>query len=111
LRAAVIRPLGPERLELTLPGRPPAELRRVPLGENGFRVEIGANGRFQPLYSTRESDEGSWSLVWAGDLNRDGRLDLLLRASHHYNVDVLRLFLAGRDGRLHEVAAFQTTGC
>lgn len=57
---------------------------------------------------------GAWKLVWAGDLDGDGALDLYVHVSSHYNVSSHRLFLSGaaRAGRLVEEAAeFTITGC
>jgi hypothetical protein len=53
-------------------------------------------------------------LLFAGDLDRDGQLDLILDLGHHYNVSnrVLLLSGAARDGELvREVAHHRTSGC
>ncbi|MBM3460904.1 MAG: hypothetical protein FJX76_02275 [Armatimonadetes bacterium] len=53
-------------------------------------------------------------ILWAGDLDRDGRLDLFLDASSHYNLSRRTLFLSSkaRAGRLLEkVADFENVGC
>jgi hypothetical protein len=54
------------------------------------------------------------SLTWAGDLDRDGKLDLLLQLSPHYAGSELVLFLSsaasGRDP-VREVARFASSGC
>ncbi|HEX8537065.1 MAG TPA: hypothetical protein VF664_06340, partial [Cystobacter sp.] len=64
------------------------------------------------LYEVQETDDGSWELLWAGDLNRDGGLDLVLRTSRHYNVLHLRLFLSGEGkGGVREAAVFEIMGC
>ncbi len=55
-----------------------------------------------------------WTLYWAGDLDRDGKLDLYLDLSNHFNVMDKRLFLSGqaKPGRLVKlVAEFWTNGC
>ena len=41
----------------------------------------------------RLHDSGA-GLLWAGDLDRDGRLDLLLDLSEHYNMSLPTLFLS-----------------
>ncbi len=69
----------------------------------------------QDLYTLEEcgSDPG-WSLIWAGDLDRDGKLDLYVTVNQHYNVIERRLFLSSQadEGQLvAEVAEFVTTGC
>ncbi len=62
-----------------------------------------------------DTDSGNTGLVWAGDLDGDGKLDLLLDVSNHYNAVInLRLFLSShaKDGQLvEEVAAFHAVGC
>jgi hypothetical protein len=53
-------------------------------------------------------------LVWAGDLDRDSKLDLLFDATYHYNVTHLVLYLssAAKEGELvGKVAEWKTTGC
>jgi hypothetical protein len=53
-------------------------------------------------------------VLWAGDLDLDGRLDLLLDTSDHENVEETRLFLssAAKPGQLlSEVALFRHVGC
>jgi hypothetical protein len=58
--------------------------------------------------------DGVPSLHWAGDLDRDGAMDLLLDLTDHYNVTELALFLssAAQDGELvRRVATLRTTGC
>lgn len=70
-------------------------------------------------YKTEESyyyfgDEASPSLIWAGDLDGDNKLDLLLDMTDHYNVSEIVLFLSSHasSGKLvKKVAAFRTVGC
>jgi hypothetical protein len=53
-------------------------------------------------------------VLWAGDLDRDGRLDLLLDLTNHYNVSAPTLLLssmAGKGELVRPVAVFRTTGC
>lgn len=53
-------------------------------------------------------------LVWAGDLDRDGKIDLLFNLTNHYNVMHLALFLssAAKEGEfVGLVAEWRTTGC
>lgn len=53
-------------------------------------------------------------LLWAGDLDRDGKIDLLMDLTHHYNMTHLALFLssAAKEGELVGlVAEWITTGC
>ncbi len=69
----------------------------------------------QVLYSLEEcGNDPRWFLIWAGDLDGDGKLDLYLNVSQHYNVSEKKLFLSSEagEGRLVEqVAEFVTSGC
>ncbi len=59
-------------------------------------------------------DDANPSLLWAGDLDRDGRLDFLLDLSDHYNVSLPTLFLsthAGAGELVGRVAQRRTVGC
>lgn len=58
--------------------------------------------------------EVGWYLNWAGDLDGDGRLDLYMQLSNHYNVSEKRLYLSSRAGKgrlVRMVASFTTVGC
>lgn len=57
--------------------------------------------------------DNSPTLLWAGDLDRDGKLDLLIDISNHYHVSTLTLFLSSTNQNklLEPVAQFKTTGC
>jgi hypothetical protein len=60
------------------------------------------------------ASEPIWKLVWAGDLDGDGKLDIYVDMSDHYNVSMKRLFLSSQAPRgklVTEVAKFRTTGC
>lgn len=59
-------------------------------------------------------DDASPGLLFAGDLDRDGRLDLIFDVSDHYNVSRPTLFLSSRarDGELlHAVSTYESVGC
>lgn len=59
-------------------------------------------------------DDASPHLLFAGDLDGDGALDLLYDRSDHYNVAAPTLFLSGAaaaDELVHPVAEQRTTGC
>jgi hypothetical protein len=79
------------------------------------KLSLTSGPSTQILYSLNgSSDDLGWYLLWAGDLDGDGKLDLYLSLSYHYNVTQRRLFLSSqaRAGRLaHQVAEFVTTGC
>lgn len=84
------------------------------LPENATLVLVSGNTA-QVLYSLKEcgSDPG-WSLLWAGDLDRDGKLDLYVNVNQHYNVSEKKLFLSSRAAKgqlVKEVTGFVTTGC
>jgi hypothetical protein len=54
------------------------------------------------------------ALLWAGDLDRDGKPDLLLNETYHYNVSLPTLLLSGgaEKGKLLErVAQISSCGC
>lgn len=69
----------------------------------------------QVLYTLEEcGSDPAWSLVWAGDLDRDGKLDLYVSVTQHYNSAQKKLFLSSQadEGQLvQEVAEFAISGC
>ncbi len=77
----------------------------------------------QVLFTYRAYYEGTermWAserqptVLWAGDVDADGRLDVLLETSNHSNVSEMRLFLsrgASPSALVQEGAAHMTTGC
>ena len=89
------------------------------------RVVLDTPGRSQVLWATTgyfESgaatpslgDDASPTLLFAGDLDRDGKLDLILDTTDHYNVRRPTLFLSTQaaPGELLGIAAqFQSVGC
>lgn len=67
-----------------------------------------------PILHHTNRDDGTLALHWAGDLDRDGRLDLVLDASPHYNMTRLQLWLSSaavESAPLGLAAEHQTTGC
>jgi hypothetical protein len=84
------------------------------LPRNARLVLVNGESR-QVLYSLQDcGSDPSWSLVWAGDLDRDGKLDLYLDVTQHYNVSERKLFLsspAGEGRLVKEVAEFVRGGC
>lgn len=59
-------------------------------------------------------DDGNAALLFVGDLDRDGRPDLIFDASDHYNVARPTLFLsspAGPDEFVRQVAQYESVGC
>lgn len=69
----------------------------------------------QVLYTLKEcGNDPGWSLIWAGDLDKDGKLDLYVTVNQHYNIVERKLFLSSQadEGQLvAEVAEFVTSGC
>ena len=60
------------------------------------------------------ADDAAPRLLWAGDIDRDLELDLLLDLTNHYNVKAPTLFLSSEasEGELvAEVASLFLTGC
>lgn len=59
-------------------------------------------------------DDATPALVFAGDLDRDGKLDLVFDTTDHYNLSLPVLFLSGAaegDELLHAVAEHSAVGC
>jgi hypothetical protein len=68
----------------------------------------------QTLETIKDPTDASWSLIWAGDLDADGELDLYLDLPNHYNVSARTLFLSSKAGKrklVREMAIFTTVGC
>lgn len=69
----------------------------------------------QVLYTAeRVYEEARPTVVWAGDIDRDGIVDVLLNTTNHYNVTHLVLYLssAAKKGELvGKVAEWNTSGC
>lgn len=58
--------------------------------------------------------EATPHLIFAGDLDRDGRLDLIFDTTDHYNVSRPTLFLSGAAGEgelVRVVAEYHSVGC
>jgi hypothetical protein len=116
---------------LIMEGKHESALSLVALGsteENGIRPEPYVNNYTLKLYAgshpvkksqvlhtaARVYEEARPTIIWAGDIDRDGKVDLLLNLSDHYNVSHWALYLtrAAKDGELvGKVAEWRTTGC
>lgn len=82
---------------------------------NNGVVTLRRGERSQVVYRMPESiDEGHLALVFAGDLDRDGRLDLVMVNSPKYSVSPLTLYLSGAAGEgelLREAARWEHYSC
>jgi hypothetical protein len=67
----------------------------------------------QTPLGTTATEEKDDRLLWAGDLDNDGEIDLIVNLSGNYNSSAATLFLssAGAPGRPARVAMQVTTGC
>ena len=103
--------LGEARYEVTYATGPEAS--------PGFRPErvvllARDGGPKRPVAHLVNRDDAHPALLWAGDLDGDGRLDLLLDESWHYNLSAPTLYLssaASGDAPVGRVARHETTGC
>ena len=79
------------------------------------KLVLTSGNSSQILYTLDQcGNDPGWSLIWAGDLDKDGKLDLYVTVNQHYNVIERRLFLSSQadEGQLvAEVAEFVTSGC
>jgi hypothetical protein len=79
------------------------------------RLSLVTGSSLQTLYQIDGcGNDPSWFLLWAGDLDRDGKLDLYVSVTYHYDVSDHKLFLSSgtTKGKLvREVASFVTGGC
>lgn len=89
-------------------------LLHVSAGEESdaiFEIVISGGGLSQAIGRTTEA---SIEPIWSGDLDGDGRIDLIIDTSEHYNVFAPMLFLsteAGEGEIVGAAASFVTTGC
>lgn len=105
----VERPAGASKEEFHWPGSCAVTLR-----SDGTRTTLFT-------YSAYEDDRGAGlvsdkvpEIIWAGDLDRDGRLDVLLETSDHYNESEISLYLsssAAKGALVRRVASFNHVGC
>jgi len=101
-------------LKVVSPDKQPSQCREHAFPRNA-KLILASDKSSQTLYSLGDcGNEPYWYLLWAGDLDRDGKLDLYVNVTQHYDVSERILFLSSRArrGRLvKEVAAFVTGGC
>jgi hypothetical protein len=112
--AVIDRSLDPRRpLKIAL-GRQQYEVRLQAARKDLFdaRVILTDGRRTQVLYEADGfADEPHFDVVWAGDLDRDGRLDLVVNLSRKYSVHPYRLLLSSKASKTQlvgEAAVFET---
>jgi hypothetical protein len=75
----------------------PLRLESTDKFHSDMEVLLTHAGDTQTLYSTDGfADEPFFDVVWAGDLDRDGKLDLLVNFSRKYSVHPYRLLLSSK---------------
>jgi hypothetical protein len=83
--------------------------------DGGYEIVCRSGNASAVLFqSPNLSPDSPPLLLWAGDLNHDAELDLLLDTTHHYNIESWALYLStpGDDEcSQKEVARLTTSGC
>jgi hypothetical protein len=107
--------LGAREYQLKVLGRKGRSIENQDVEFLNLKLALVFGRQTQILYSPEATSETiPWSLLWAGDADGDGKLDLYVEVSWHYNVSETRLFLSSqaKPGQLiKEVARFTTIGC
>ncbi len=80
------------------------------------KLQLSFDSINQTLYSFKmgESNDADWSILWAGDLDGDNKLDVYVDVTYHYNISIKKLFLSSQAGKgqlVREIAQFETSGC
>lgn len=82
--------------------------------QNGYRLVLSDGEHTRTLVAHDSLDDTVPRLLWAGDLDRDGKADFLIDLTRHYNVSQPTLFLSkGAEAGevVKQVATFRTVGC
>jgi hypothetical protein len=59
----------------------------------GSQLVVQSGNTRQVIYEMRQDpNDAYWQILWAGDLDHDGKLDLYVQASFHYNVADIDFF-------------------
>ena len=103
--------LGGNKYQLRVISNDPTPARYL---VHNSKLLLTGRTKSQVLFSVGEHTDAGWSLLWAGDLDGDGKLDLYMDLNTHYNTSQRRLFLstqATRGSLVKEVAVFSIVGC
>jgi hypothetical protein len=104
--------LGKHQLTLSTTGGLSKEEKEL---RTNYKIILESGGVKQTIvHHNQISSDTAPSLLWAGDLDGDGKIDLIMDTTDHYNVRDLTLFLSGtaKPGALvQKVAHHISTGC
>lgn len=113
-KAPLALKLGQSNYELKITGNEGEKCWQDGLPKNAKLVLTDGKSS-QVLYTLQEcGNDPGWFLTWAGDLDKDGKLDLYVNVTQHYNVAERKLFLSSQAGEgelVFEAAEFVTSGC
>jgi len=107
------------RIALRCASTPPVDGQKqerceLSMSRGGTTQKLAAFRAYEEQGQREFAAEHPPNVLWAGDLDRDGRLDLLIDTSDHYKVSVISLFLSSRarEGELvGKPVHFSATGC
>ena len=82
------------------------------IGDSGYAVDLVVDGTPWNLVVHEATDEGSPRIHWAGDIDGDGKLDLILNETPKYSYGLYALYLssAATRGPVARVAEVQVMG-
>jgi hypothetical protein len=86
-------------------------------GAKSCNVHLVGNGRSQFLGDANLIDDSEFSetirVLWAGDIDRDGKIDFIIENSRYNNSDTILMLSSGAKEKQHvvEVARLSTQGC
>lgn len=86
-------------------------------GAKSCKVHLVGNGRSQFLGDANLIDDSEFSetirVLWAGDIDRDGKIDFIIENSRYNNSDTILMLSSGAKEKQHvvEVARLSTQGC